>query len=342
MTRVTISDIAEAAGLSKGAVSYALNGRPGVSERTRTRVQRIAADLGWSPNLAARSLSTSTADAIGLVLTRPGTARGLNSFYLEFIAGTEQVIAQRGVALMLHVVATREDELSTYEKWWREGRVDGVLIVDLDIDDPRGPVVQTLGLPAVAVGSSDRGKAPAQHLPHVWTDDDAAMRDAVRYLARLGHRRFARVGGRSLRSYTAIRDAAFLDEVAAVGASAVPVLATDYSGEAGARATRDLLTRAQPPTAIIFDSDVLAVAGLGVARELGVDVPRELSILAWDDSALCEITHPPLSALRRDVAGFGAAAAHTLLEVIATGRGEDRAVAPAVLVPRASTGPSLG
>ncbi len=103
IARVTINDIAKEAGLSKGAVSYALNGKPGVSEQTRERVAAIALQLGWTPNQAARSLSLSRADAIGLVLSRPPRILAMEPFYMEFISGIEDVISSRGITLLLHV-----------------------------------------------------------------------------------------------------------------------------------------------------------------------------------------------------------------------------------------------
>jgi DNA-binding LacI/PurR family transcriptional regulator len=126
--------------------------------------------------------------------------------------------------------------------------------------------------------------------------------------------------------------------VAADAGIAPPVVIdTDFSGEAGARATRTLLSAPEPPTAIIYDNDIMAVAGLGVAAELGIAVPGELSLLAWDDSALCEITHPPLSAMHRDVQALGATATALLLRLIDEGEVDGVEGSRAVLQPRGST-----
>lgn len=335
IARVSIGDIAQRAGISKGAVSYALNNKPGVSDSTRERVQKIARELGWSPSLAARSLSTSRADAIGLVLSKPARMLGIEPFYMEFIAGVEETIAERGIALMLHIVSDPAREIDIYQKWWAGRRVDGALLVDLSSDDPRVDAVQRIGIPAVSVSSPES----ARGLPHVWTDDARAMRDAVRYLVRLGHRRLARVGGIPSLSHTVTRDHAFLEGVAEAGLDAPTIIDTDFSGEGGSRATRSLLLQENQPTAIVYDNDVMAVAGLGVASELGVSVPSELSLLAWDDSPLCEITHPPLSAMRRDVTRLGSEAAEMLLYLLADGRVNDRQGPLPVLFPRATTGP---
>lgn len=311
--RVTISQIAERAGVSIGAVSYALNGKPGVSETTRERVSRIAQELGWNPSHAARSLSTSRANAIGLVLARPPRLLGIEPFYMEFISGAEETFAQHGISLMLHMVPTIEKEIATYREWAAQRRVDGVLLVDLAEGDPRPRAVLDIGIPAITVSSTET----ANGLPHVWTDDYGAMRDAMRYLVRLGHRRIARISGPARLSHTRERNRAFAELVARARLDEADILSTDFSGEAGARATRALLTRPVAPTAIVYDNDVMAVAGLGVAAELGFEVPTEVSILAWDDSSVCEITHPPLSAMKRDVPALGRAAARLILDVVA-------------------------
>ncbi|WP_439593024.1 LacI family DNA-binding transcriptional regulator [Microbacterium sp.] len=330
---MTIGDIAREAGVSKGAVSYALNNKPGVSRDTRERVQQIAAQLGWTPNSAARSLSTSKADAIGLVLRRPPKMLGTEPFYMEFISGIEAALAAREIALMLQVVDTHEREVAAYRKWWTERRVDGVLVVDLSIPDVRTDAVRDIGVPAVLVCDDDA----AAGLPHVWTDDRKAMLDAVRYLVRLGHRRIARVGGTPTLAHSLLRAAAFTEGLQEAGLQDQGDEITDFTGEEGARATRALLTRPDPPTAIVYDNDIMAVAGLSVASEMGIDVPRELNLLAWDDSPLCSLTHPPLSAMHRDIAELGRTAAQSLLELIDTGHTIDREGPRPVIIPRGST-----
>jgi DNA-binding LacI/PurR family transcriptional regulator len=178
-------------------------------------------------------------------------------------------------------------------------------------------------------------------LTSVWTDDATAVTEAVRYLAALGHRRIARVGGAAALGHTAMRTAAFDDAARGLGLAGAWQVTTDYSGEAGGRATRSLLTSppADRPTAIVYDNDIMAVAGLSVAAEMGLHVPRDVSLLAWDDSQLCRLTHPTLSAMSHDVHGFGAEAARTLFGVI-TGEGPGSHPVPTpVLTPRGSTAP---
>lgn len=314
MGRITIADIAKEAGVSIGAVSYALNGRPGVSEETRARVVRVADEMGWAPSSAARSLSGARTDTYGLVLARDPRTLGIESFYMRFIAGLESELSARGYGLLLQVVPDLEAEIATYRQWRAARRVDGVFLVDLRIDDPRIALFGASGaMPAVAVGDPSLSTG----LTSVWTDDATAMRECLRYLAALGHRRIARVSGIAELGHTAIRDRAFADEIDSLGVDG-EIVVTDYLPEQGATATRSLLTSSgSRPTAIVYDNDITALAGLGVASELGLSVPDDVSILAWDDSPLCLATWPQLAALTHDVVSFGAHVARRLFDVLA-------------------------
>ena len=333
--RVTIKDIAREAGVSKGAVSYALNDRPGLADTTRERILKIADELGWRPNSAARSLSASRANACGLVLARPARTLAVEGFFPEFLAGVESELSARSIALTLQLATDLAGEIEVYRRWWAEHRVDGVLLLDLREDDPRTDALAELGLPAVVVG----GPLVDPRFGSVWHDERAAVVELVRYLAALGHERIARVAGVVGFVHSATRSDAFEEAARDLGLSA-RVLPTDYSPESGARATRELLSDPEPPTAIAFDSDVLAVAGAGTAQQMGVAVPDALSIVAWDDSLLCQVVHPPITTLTRDIAEFGALGTRQLLTLIDGHPTDDLEAPRAVLTPRASTGPA--
>ena len=333
--RVTISDIAERAGVSKGAVSLALNDRPGVSDETRKRILAIVKELGWSPNRAARALSAAKASACGLVLARPARMLALEPFFVELISGIESELSERSIALTIQLVHNVEQEIAVYRRWWGERRVDGVLMVDLRRDDPRIGELRRLGLPAVIVGDPVRGS----ELPAAWHDETPVVADVVRYLAKLGHTKIARVSGLAEFVHTATRTAAFLAITSELELAA-EVVETDFAPESGARATRKLLSEPEPPSAIVYDSDLLAVTGLGVAHQMGFSIPDDLSIIAWDDSLMCGVVHPPLTAVTRDIPAYGAAATKLLLAAIEGRSSEDVETRRAELTPRGSTGPA--
>src|SRR5664280_2155572 len=128
--RATMGDIARRLDISKAAVSYALNGQPGVSSATRQRVPDLAKDLGWYASSSARALSGAETGVIGLVLSRPSDLLTIETFFIHFLSGVEQVLTERGSSLLLRVIGEHpQAETQTYERWWGERRVDGVILV---------------------------------------------------------------------------------------------------------------------------------------------------------------------------------------------------------------------
>ncbi|MEV6204503.1 LacI family DNA-binding transcriptional regulator [Streptomyces sp. NPDC051771] len=335
MKRPTMADIARRAGVSKVAVSYALNDQPGVSEATRASIKSIAEELGWRPNSAARALTGGRAQAVGLVVRRPARTLGVEPFFMEFISGVETVLAEQAYALMLQMVADQEQEIEVCRRWWGERRVDGVFLMDLHSEDARVDAIRDIGLPAVAIGPPE----VAGGLPAIWSDDGASVHEIVRYLAALGHRRIARVAGPAELAHTAVRDAALAEACREAGIPEATVVHTDYTGDAGARAARALLIASARPTAIVFDNDIMAVAALSVAQELNLAIPADLSVVAWDESPLTQVVRPMLSAVTRDIPAYGARSAAALLSLIG---GEDVGSVRdgyAHFVPRGSTSP---
>ncbi|WP_405788912.1 LacI family DNA-binding transcriptional regulator [Streptomyces sp. NBC_01367] len=366
--RPTIKDIARQAGVSESAVSFALNDRPGVSQDTRARIRRVAEELGWQPNSAARALSGERSGAVGLVLARPAHTLGVESFFLQLVSGIQEVLSTARTALLFQVVEDIDAECAVYRRWWAERRVDGVLVVDPRTSDPRPALLEGLALPAVTIGealfpdggaTADPGggtgpfQAPAQApVPvssaapsaspsSVRADDAGAMAQVLEHLYGLGHRRIVHVAGLPGLAHTVRRMESLRAEAArrGLGPDQVRSVVTDYSDAEGAAATRRVLAEPDPPTALVYDNDVMAVAGSAVAAELGIPVPGRLSIVAWDDSALCRVTHPRLTALVRDTAGFGRLAAEELLAVLAGSPPGVRISERPRLEPRESTAP---
>ncbi|RKN38275.1 LacI family DNA-binding transcriptional regulator [Streptomyces hoynatensis] len=335
MKRPTMQDIARRAGVTKAAVSFALNGRRGVSEPTRRRILAIAEELGWQPSSAARALSDGRAGSFGMVIDRPARTLGLEPFFMQLISGIQAELAVDTTPLLLTMAEDQAAEIALYRSWWARRLVDGVFLVDLQVEDARVPVLRELGMPVVVIGAP----LGTGGLPAVWSDDAAAVATAVAHLAELGHRRLARVSGPGHLRHTSIRNAAFDRVIRELGLSG-RTLEADYSGERGAAATAELLGGPGRPTAILYDNDVMAVSGLTAAQRLGLAVPAELSIVAWDDSPLCELVSPSLTALSRDICAYGAHAARRLREAAggaATGDSEDPAPS---LARRGSTGPA--
>jgi DNA-binding LacI/PurR family transcriptional regulator len=187
-----------------------------------------------------------------------------------------------------------------------------------------------IGLPAVVNGS------PGGPLPAVWHGAGPPMTETVRYLAALGHTRLAYVAGVGEFVHAVQRFETFRASTAELGVHGEAV-ATDYTPESGARATRKLLLEPEPPTALIYDSPLLAVTGLGVVQHMGLAVPDDISIVGWDDSLISQVVHPPLTSITRDIHAYGVAATRRLLDAIEGVPGTDIETPRGELLSRAST-----
>lgn len=270
---------------------------------------------------------------IGLVFVRQTSAPHVEPFFNEVMAGLDDGLTVAGRSLLARRVDDTADELAVYRQWHEQHAVDAVIVKDLVTDDPRPQLLQELGIPAVLM--ADVAQIDGHAIVH--TDNAQTMRDAMDHLIRCGHRHIARVSGPEDLVHTRIRTETFVVEAAEAGVRA-QVVTGDYSQESGRVLTREILTSTPRPSAIVFDNDLMAVGGLAAARELGISMPDELSLLAWDDSIYCQLTDPPLSALSHDVHEMGVQLSRVLMQLMDEGRPTAEAAIQPVLVQRGTTG----
>ncbi len=330
--RPTIVDVARLAGVSPTLVSFAVNDRPGVSTRTRARILDAAKQLGWRPSASARALTEARTRAIGLVLARGSEQLELDSFFVRFLSGVERTLSPADYALLLQLVpaADADGALCAYERLAAAGRVDGFLLTDPEGEDRRLPLLQAAGLPVVIAGRPI-GDAP---FPWLETDHDLGVTAAVEHLAGIGHTRIAFLGGSDAFEHVQRRLARWHEALA--GAGLDPGVVAFAEGELGAGAHTVLDGN---PTAVVCTSDKLAMAVVAAALARGRGVPRDVSVIGFDDSPLAALSSPALSSVRVDYAEFGEAAAAALLAAIAGVEMPSFAPSTPQLELRASTAP---
>lgn len=336
----TITDLARALNLSISSVSYALNGQKGVSEATRRRVLEYAARVGYVPNSAARALSRSRVGAIGVVIRESYSVIRTEPYYLRFLAGVASTLEHSPVELIVKLMEQGlDDELAVYRRWAAERRVDGVILLDEEVDDPRVPLLESVGLACVLHGTT-----PAAHpgTPAVLIDDGADARTIAEHLAARGSRRLLHAAGPPRHRHEVQRAEAVAAECRRLGLAYERVVGP-YSLEHGEGAARRVTERTGPrPDAIVAANDLVAVGACRMLAKAGAEVPRDCRVVAWDDSVLCEIARPAVSALDRGPDRYGAVAAQMLLERLDAGRDaavpiEPRVLAPSALIARDSS-----
>lgn len=244
--------------------------------------------------------SGTTFDA-GMVIVRPVRDMQAESFSQELLAGLDESLTRVGGTILVKVVPDEETERATYRQWAGSGRITSVIIDDLAEDDSRLALLDELGLLATVSGDVDL----AGDHSSIWTDHAGAVRLAVAALYDLGHRSIGHVSGPRRFRHSLARSAAFHELAKELG-FALSEAVGDYSRPSGADAARVLLSAEQPPTAIVFDNDLMALGGLVWASENGRRVPDDLSVVAWDDSVRCQMSNPSLAALSHDVRQIGA------------------------------------
>ncbi|SLN14164.1 LacI family DNA-binding transcriptional regulator [Roseisalinus antarcticus] len=338
--RVRLIDVARAVGLTKGTVSRALNDHPDIAETTRLRVRRTAQRLGYRPLAHAQAIRTGRVRSIGLVL-QINEHDGHRPFLADFLAGVSQAASGEDWTMTVATAATEADTLRLLSTLWEDRKADGFILPRTYVEDARITTLRDMRVPFVLYGRTgdDTGCA--------WFDIDseAAMAEAVSRLRALGHDRIGFVPGGEGPMYARLRWQGFCEGMAREGLPVDPGLvglpALDRA--AGAAATRGLLARDDAPTAVIFAVDQAALGAYDVARDRGLRIGRDLSVVSYDGIPEGALMDPPLSTWAVDTRAAGARLADML---IARARGtppEDlRALGHATFLSRGSEGPAPG
>lgn len=333
----TIIDVAAEAGVSPMTVSRVINDRVGVGPETRKAVHAAIQALGYTPNVAARSLVTSAEMRIGVVYSNPSAA-----FMSDFLTGVFEEASIRGARLILLRGGEGGRSPSAAElKALVASGVRGVILAPPLGECPA--VLRALkkaGLPMAAVGAYAVADAICVRI-----DDRAAAHEMTRRLIQLGHRRLGFILGNPDQAASAERLAGFRAAVGEATGVTVAIAKGDFSFPSGLLAAETLLDAAHPPTAIFASNDDMAAAVVSVAHRRHLDVPRELTVVGFDDTSAAVTLWPPLTTVHQPVRKLAAEALGLLAVEIAKAEADRRPGREHILghaiVERQSTAPSL-
>jgi LacI family transcriptional regulator len=277
---MNLRELAESLGLSQTTVSRALNGYPEVREETRARVLAAARAANYTPNSRARRLATGRAMTIGHVIPLAGKTEMVNPIFADFLAGAGEVYAREGYDMLLSVVGPDGAE-DAYRQMATNGSVDGVMVQGPQIDDPRVPLLQELGLPFLVHGRTRSAT------DYSWLDvaNAAAFRKATDFLLDFGHRRIALVNGQENFDFAARRRAGYEEALIARGVAIDPALmSSDVMTEAyGYAAASAMLDAPDPPTAFVVSSVIPAIGVRRAGGERGLRLGRDIALICHDD-----------------------------------------------------------
>lgn len=336
MARHTLRDVASLAGVSKATASRVLNGNARVDPETRERVLAAIAELDYAPSATARSLSVGRTLTIGVVttyLTRPQAA--------ERLRGVDAVLGDSGFDQVIYNVETVDKRDQYLHGLARAGRMDGLLVISLPLSDDAVSRLASSSIPVVAV---DAHTPAVEGLPHVLGDDVVGGVLATRHLLELGHRRIAYIGDafENPFGFTSSRHRYMGYERILRRARLGPDLDLVALGAHGRYQARELAARmlaaADRPTAIFAASDTQALGAITAAREAGLRIPEDLSVVGYDDIEIAD--YVGLTTVRQGLFESGRVAAELLLAEIRERSAEPaRVVLAPELVIRGTTAP---
>ncbi len=330
-SRVSIKDIAKAAGVSHSTVSRALRNSPLVNAQTAAYIRQLAEEMGYIPNVVAQSLVTQRTYTVGLVVTSIA-----DPFVDQIVEGIEDLATREGYSVFLsssHADPGRE--IAVVETFHRR-RVDGVIVLASRVGSMYTERLQELGVPIVLINNQAEGA----YLYSVAVDDLGGARKAVRHLVELGHKYIAYVGCHFRPPSNRRRLEGYRQELAQAGlpyASELVIHAKTFSDvENGRLALRRLLDAGA--TAVFCYNDRMAIGLMVEARERGVRVPQDLSVVGFDNIEASWYVSPPLTTVHQPRFEMGQQAMQMLLDLLA-GEEVDDVVVPCELIVRESTAP---
>jgi LacI family transcriptional regulator len=296
----TIKDVAREAGVSVGTASRVMTGSTSVAADLRERVYRAVRTLDYKPNLAARALKTNRVDVIGLIL--PDIT---NPFFAQLAREVEIAAAAEGLFVMLASSLGRP-ELEAYRmRAFLHRSLSGIIVVPAA---DQTPMPRAEGVPIVALDRAGAG------LPLVALDHARSAALAADHLWTLGHRRIGYIAGPRGMAVSRERERGFAERLAALGPASVLRVEGEFDYASGERLARELLAGAPTLTAIAAASDQQAIGVIRAARDLGLRVPDDLSVVGFDDIALAALVVPRLTTIRQPARLLAQSAVRRILD----------------------------
>lgn len=333
----TIKDVAIKAGVSPSTVSRVISNNPRISEQTKRRVRRVMEELGYHPNVLARSLVRKSADAIGVLIPSSTEEFFMNPFFPEVLRGISDIARREGLDLLLSTSGSGTEDVRSLTQMIRGKRVDGILLLSSRLNDPLLALLQEHSFPAALLGR------PEQDIPISWVNNDNvdAGYQAARHLIRLGHQRIGFLSGAETLVVTKDRFLGYQQALQEAGIQIDKklVYTSSFVEQGGYLGMMRLLALSERPTAVVASDDLLAFGAMRAAGELGYRIPDDLAVVGFNNVKLAEISNPSLTSVDVHIYDLGKTVAELLVEQIREQKKTRRSeIIPTELVIRNSCG----
>ncbi|MFO7323909.1 MAG: LacI family DNA-binding transcriptional regulator [Chloroflexota bacterium] len=329
----SLRDVARVAGVSMKTVSRVVNNDPKVAPATRQRVQQVIEEMNYRPNLLARGLANGKTSTAGIVINLTADDVFGYPLFSDSLRGIAEALNNR-LDMLLHLGHGKFPYLDLFHRH----RVDGLILMNIPMDDPNLRGLLDSGLPCVFTCRLAADETRAN-----WVDPDFASgaEQVIDHLVALGHTRIGVLAGPNHLFSAHERVRGVREGLKRYGLELDERLVCygELFTGSGRRLAKHIMAQPDPPTALICSDDLMACEAIYALHELGYDVPDDVSVVGWDDSSLAPVFRPPLTSVRQDAYQKGALAAKRLLQLIAATDPEppQQTLLPMSLIIREST-----
>ncbi len=306
--KMRIKDVAREAGVSTATVSHVINNTRFVSEEVRARVVAAVERCGYYPNAHARSLASGRSQTLGLLISDIS-----NPFFPEVVKSMEAAAFERGYDLVLSNTNYDPGRTSHYVRRFIERKSAGVVVMTSELD---AGLIGELARREVSVVFLDLGE-PGVHMSNLRVNYESGIEEAISHLVSLGHTEISYINGPEHLPSAARRREAFLVSMRRhLPDARAEVLRGDFKLEGGRRAGAEILAARERPTAVLAANDLMALGVMVELRAAGLEIPRDVSVVGFDDIAFAALAEPPLTTVCLPLAELGRRAVEALVETI--------------------------
>jgi DNA-binding LacI/PurR family transcriptional regulator len=312
---ITIKDVAQRAKVAPSTVSRVIADSPRISEATKLKVNKAMEELGYHPNLNARSLASQSTQTLGLVMPSSGDVVFQNPFFPTVLQGISEGAHEKNYALHMTTGKSDKETLEAVIHMVQGKRVDGMILLNSKVEDKVISYLKGIEFPFVVIGKPYKD---VEEITHVDNDNFRAMKEATEFLIELGHQQIAFIGGsldlvvtvdRLLGYERALRNAG-------IDLKNEYIIHEEFLREGGQEGVAELMSLDQPPTAIVVTDDFMALGVLNKLDELGVRVPEDISIVSFNNVLLAEMARPPLTSVDINIFDLGYQASRNLIQMV--------------------------
>jgi LacI family transcriptional regulator len=333
----TIKDLAKVAGVSITTVSRALNGYSDVSEKTRSRIKKLAQEMSYRPNAQAQSLVLKKTHTIGVIMSEIKSSNAKDAFAFEVLCGINDRASELNYEILLFSTNPKKQLKKSYSDLCMERNVDGAILRGLRVNDPYlKEVVHQSHFPCVLIDIPLAG----EWVGHVTTDNVNGAKEAVNHLIQLGHRHIAMINGYDEAAVSHERLSGYLLALQGGEIPYDPALVLDgrFSEEGGMEAMNQILDTHPEVTAVFCASDLMALGAMKALEHRGRKIPESMSIVGYDDISIASYCSPGLTTVHQEKYELGYQAAQLLIDMLEGRKVRHKVMLTNQLIVRGSTG----